>query len=658
VKIEADPTQGPVPLEVSFRAEVEGQEGQYSYSWDFGDGGTSTEKNPKYTYTSPGNYTVKLEVENQCGRKRTATTTINAYGFEGTISKRFLKTEASPTEEVPMEIKIFNDSEYDFKDVRVWDELSPYLQYEGDDAPVKPKIEGQKITWNFPRIGKGERIKFTVKLRVRKDAPEGRILNWAYLDHSSLQNPIKSNKAVLKIKIPKISVKKSVDKGVAKPGDEISYTLRIENPSNVDVEGLTIQDSLPSPLEFLSQESSLKFTRSGNRLRWEGVLRKGSSEVIRVRARIKETTLSGTVIRNQAKARAELLPQEVKSNTVITRITSNPISTSQILFRKKSEIPQADVGKIIRFRIVVWNRSSSPLLNPRIDDYLPQGFNYVKGTTLYNGKKFKDPRGKRNITWELPLIKPGETAVLRYQVIIGTDAKRGKNINRALLKVMDNSGKTLNLEAQAFVNVSSSGFIFYSGIEGFVYLDRNKDGILDPSDTPLKNIEVRLSSGEKIYTDFAGHFSFEGLYPGEYAVGVNTATLPENFKPISPSPVPVVLSDGLTTYVEFRFALEREEEVGKSSLEGFVFFDKNSNGNFDKGEPPVENFRAVLDGRLITQGKMGRFKFSHLDPGHHLLEIEYGDKVKRLEVDLIKGPNKIEVPLKYSGITVIIRGEK
>ncbi len=35
-----------------------------SYSWDFGDGGTSTEQNPSHSYNAPGDYTVSLKVSN------------------------------------------------------------------------------------------------------------------------------------------------------------------------------------------------------------------------------------------------------------------------------------------------------------------------------------------------------------------------------------------------------------------------------------------------------------------------------------------------------------------------------------------------------------------------------------------------------------------
>lgn len=38
-----------------------------SWSWDFGDGGTSAGQNPSYTYAVPGTYTVCLTVTNSCG---------------------------------------------------------------------------------------------------------------------------------------------------------------------------------------------------------------------------------------------------------------------------------------------------------------------------------------------------------------------------------------------------------------------------------------------------------------------------------------------------------------------------------------------------------------------------------------------------------------
>jgi serine protease len=60
------PRSGAVPLTVDFTDLSSGE--PTSWAWDFGDGvGTSTDKNPTYTYNSAGTYTVTLDVTNPYG---------------------------------------------------------------------------------------------------------------------------------------------------------------------------------------------------------------------------------------------------------------------------------------------------------------------------------------------------------------------------------------------------------------------------------------------------------------------------------------------------------------------------------------------------------------------------------------------------------------
>lgn len=56
----ATPQSGPAPLTVTFKDLSTG--GPTSWKWTFGDGGTSTSRNPSRTYNSPGTYDVTLEV--------------------------------------------------------------------------------------------------------------------------------------------------------------------------------------------------------------------------------------------------------------------------------------------------------------------------------------------------------------------------------------------------------------------------------------------------------------------------------------------------------------------------------------------------------------------------------------------------------------------
>lgn len=61
----ADVTSGTAPLTVSFTDQSANT--PTSWTWDFGDGGTSTSHNPAHTYTSAGTYTVILNATNAAG---------------------------------------------------------------------------------------------------------------------------------------------------------------------------------------------------------------------------------------------------------------------------------------------------------------------------------------------------------------------------------------------------------------------------------------------------------------------------------------------------------------------------------------------------------------------------------------------------------------
>ncbi len=60
------PLSGSAPLTVTFTNSSSGTT-PLSYSWAFGDGGTSTATSPVYTYNTPGTYTVTLTATNSCG---------------------------------------------------------------------------------------------------------------------------------------------------------------------------------------------------------------------------------------------------------------------------------------------------------------------------------------------------------------------------------------------------------------------------------------------------------------------------------------------------------------------------------------------------------------------------------------------------------------
>jgi hypothetical protein len=77
----ANPRYGPTPLTVVFENRSADPDGEaLTYAWDFGDGSTSTERNPTHTYVEPGEFEVRLVITDARGATSTVKRdNVNAY---------------------------------------------------------------------------------------------------------------------------------------------------------------------------------------------------------------------------------------------------------------------------------------------------------------------------------------------------------------------------------------------------------------------------------------------------------------------------------------------------------------------------------------------------------------------------------------------------
>jgi len=159
-------------------------------------------------------------------------------------------------------------------------------------------------------------------------------------------------------------------------------------------------------------------------------------------------------------------------------------------------------------------------------------------------------------------------------------------------------------------------------IEGFVFIDKNKNGSLDEDEEGVKELILTIN-GIQAITGEEGEFKFLPLEPGDYEL--NLEDIPAGLESGIALPRRVTLTAG--KIVEVNIPL-----IEVSSIWGIVFVDENKNGIRDKGEVGIPRVRLVLASKGTPKETFtnpnGRFFFT-ASPGEHRIRIDESSLPKR-----------------------------
>lgn len=656
----ASPDSGLPPLEVAFSVRSDGDEPPAGtvYTWLFGDGNGAEGRTLRHIYRKAGSYRAKLTATLPSGESRKAEKTIRVISPDSRIILNFSKDRALAGESLNLTINLQNPHDGDLRNLELSLPLDSALVWKRMLKGLSPSATDGSLIWQIPLLQARESLDLTMEIQVSEQAKTGMISQTAELKILGLAKPHMSDAARLEIVPVALELTKTVNRASAAAGEELLYGIRLVNPGFVDLP-IKLEDHLPSQLELISATGPLTREQSGQSLSWQGGLPAGAELNWQIRTVVKADVFAGERLENTAQVNSEALSGTMHSNTVVTIIEGAGISENQVHLDHRAEIPQSDLGRLVRLRINLSNRSASSLINPRLSILLPSGFDYVPGSSLLNGAKTGDPQGRGRIVFVLASLGAGQSLTLQYQVVIGSSSRRGPNLCRAELRALDGTRKEVIRTADARINVSSTSLLFMCGLEGQVFLDRDGDGLYTMEDQALQGIDVLLSSGERAQSDAEGRFRFVDLYPGEFLVGINRAALDERFDLPRPMSKVVVLSDGLTDFVDLPVVFADQTGETLARIEGRVFYDKDRDGGFSAGSDPLtEAFTVLLDQRTLTRGQGGRFVFTRLEPGPHHLEIRSGGRSHHRDIHLKPGPQTMDFPLPFSGIRIRIQGEK
>ena len=382
------------------------------------------------------------------------------------------------------------------------------------------------ITVSYDAIPNGETRTFTVTADVQDDAT-GTIVNSGSVASSGTElDPTNNSDDASTILSPDfdVVVLKSVDDTSPNPNDTVTYTVTVENEGPSNVTGVVLSDAVPAGMTLVSA------TMNGQ----DGTLDSGVVTFPAVDLAGNETATAtlvftvdvGTdgVVTNTASVPDMTASGENDATNNSSSVDVTVVALADLSISKTVSDNDAQAGASLVYTVTVTNDGPSPAVDVVVEDTLPAGVTFVSGTGP-NGETLSETGGV--VTYDAGTIASGANFTLTINATIDPTAT-GNLINSATVSSSTLDDTTNNNAAAATTAVDPES----STISGFVYLDRNNNGVRDFDDPGIEGVEITLSGTDSlgnsvsqvVFTDASGLYSFDGLAQGTYSVAETQPT--------------------------------------------------------------------------------------------------------------------------------------
>lgn len=199
-----------------------------------------------------------------------------------------------------------------------------------------------------------------------------------------------------------------------------------------------------------------------------------------------------------------------------------------LFVEKVAERTSAEIGDFLRYTVNIRNTNRVDVSGLVIIDTLPQGFTYVKGTTVIDKGTIAEPTvaSDRSLRFALPTLAARSQIILTYRVRIGSSAKPGRTVNAVSVTATSVYGPLTSNTATAAVQLYAGVFSDRGILFGTVFVDVNQNGIQNRGEPGIPGVHVLLDDGTYAITDSEGKYSLYGLKPGTHVAKIDPTTLP------------------------------------------------------------------------------------------------------------------------------------
>jgi len=507
---------------------------------------------------------------------------------------------------------------------------------------------------------------------------------------------IGSSKSALKVDIPidpcgmgdMLEITKTTNDTYTYIGGTVSYEVRVKNHTDAILMNAKLYDWLPEGFAYETDSTFIDGNAANDPINGDaafyqydnrspdlvftiGKLDSYQEVIVRYSLSVSENTPVG-INTNIAQADATSGGAAIiKSN-----VSPSKIDIRQGIIIQKSTGQQAvNIKHHTRYTIKVSNHSESDLKDTEIIDTIPDGFEYVTGSSQIDNRLVKDPviqqnilENKTELTFQIGNLNIDQEKILTYDLNVNADALLGdgNNIATATAKFYDDrmikakpSNAKINilpgilaLEKSSNVSTAMVGdIVFYTiKVTNDLFVDLQTATIMDHLPFGFKyvhdsaSIEINqnkvpfsITDDNSLVSFQVNNYKFEEALILTYAIRVTPGALDGNG--INAAYITGLASNGKTYNSPVSKVQVEIKQQGifsdQAILFGKLFMDSDCDSQQTHSEWPIGGVKLFLeDGTWVISDENGQFSLYGLEPGLHVLKIDRTTIPKELTLKL------------------------
>jgi uncharacterized repeat protein (TIGR01451 family) len=263
--------------------------------------------------------------------------------------------------------------------VTVVDVLPAGLSYISDTGGC---VEGpaDTLTCSLGSLAPGASSSFNVVVAVDASVADGTVITNVATVSTSADDPDSGNDSDDAEVTVDTEANLALDKTApsnAEPGQQINYTLTIDNNGPSDAVGVTVTDTLPAEVSYVGAVGATCVESPAGTLVCDaGTIAAGDTLVITITVDIDGGVPSLTVITNSAVVGADTTDPDPSDNDDSANTTVEPRNEADLRLQKSALDAAPGVGELFSYQITIFNDGPRTATNVVVTDTLPAGVTY------------------------------------------------------------------------------------------------------------------------------------------------------------------------------------------------------------------------------------------------------------------------------------------